>query len=124
MSIEEAITRYFIKISEDGEVTKVDDPENGERLETMQKAVGGNIEVVGSTFGEAVKLVLNEDGKNTGFGKNRLATAIAVIRSYDYIAGDALVVCQSGEELAGFKAAEADFICGVINVQKLVMKAE
>lgn len=121
MQIEETITRYFIKISVSGEITKIEDPGKTGRLGAMQEAVGGNIEVVGTTFGEAVKLVINEDGKNEDLGMNRLATSVAVIKSYDYIAGDALMVCVHGEDLRGFGEFDTRMIRDMLLAQSNIL---
>lgn len=103
-----------------GAISKIEDPGETGRLGAMQEAVGGHIEVVGTTLGEAVKLVINEDGKNEDLGMNRLATSVAVIRSYDYIAGDALMVCVHGEDLRGFGEFDTKMIRDMLLVQNNV----
>lgn len=66
-------------------------------LYALQRAVGGMIQVVFLT-GDRL-MIINEMGKLLNFEKNLEATAIAYasvsIPSYDYIAGDALIIPKS-----------------------------
>jgi len=65
-------------------------------LETLQKAVGGFIEVVPTNDGR--EIVLNEEGKLQGLKVNLMASALAegVIAENDRIVGD-VVICDMGE---------------------------
>ena len=109
--------RYFVKLSQNGETKMIYDKGTDHTLKTLQDAVGGSIETVGSTLGEAVIIIINEEGKLEGLQLNRVATSFAVIRSWDYIAGDAVFAIRHGEDIVGFEENDADFIVKVINSQ-------
>ena len=109
--------RYFIKLSPNGETERIFDIGAKHTLKTLQDAVGGSIETVGSTLGEAVIIIINEEGKLEGLQLNRVATSFAVIRSWDYIAGDAVFAIRHGEDIVGFLESDADFIAKAINTQ-------
>jgi hypothetical protein len=109
--------RYFIKLSPNGETERIYDIGSNYTLKTLQGAVGGDVETVGTTLGLAVKMVINRDGKLEDLPVNKPATELAVIRSYDYIAGDAVFALEHGDELIGFTESDAEMIekCVCIN---------
>lgn len=108
--------RYFIKLSPDGKTKMIYDKGTDHTLKTLQDAVGGSIETVGSTFGEAVIIIINEEGKLEGLQLNRVATSFAVIRSWDYIAGDAVFAIRHGEDIVGFLESDAEMIVKAVKV--------
>lgn len=96
-------------------------------MKTLQDAVGGTIEVVGTTLGEAlgeaVVMIVNEEGKFEELTMNRHATDVAVIRSYDYIAGDAVFAIKRGEDLVGFSESDAKMVEQIFEVNKKLKEA-
>lgn len=115
--------RYFIKLSADGTTERIYDIGLQHTLRTLQDAVGGGIEVIGTTLGLAVKMVINEDGKLEDLPVNKPATELAVIRSYDYIAGEAVFAVERGEELIGFAGSDADVIEQAIEANRALKEA-
>lgn len=109
--------RYFIKLSPNGETERIYDIGSSYTLKTLQDAVGGDVETVGTTLGEAVIIIINKEGKLEGLQLNRVATSFAVIRSWDYIAGPAVFAIKRDEDIVGFLESDADFIVQVINAQ-------
>ena len=82
-------------------------------LESLQEAVGGNIEVVSH---KNFSLFVNEEGKLLDLPPNEIATEIVKdsLANYDFIAGDAVLlggVDDEGETL-GLSDEE---IVGIIN---------
>lgn len=116
--------RYFIKLSPDGKTKMIYDKGTDHTLKTLQDAVGGQIETVGSTLGEAVIIILNQEGKLEGLQLNRVATSFAVIRSYDYIVGDAVFAIRHGEDIVGFEEDDAEVIAEVIKAQGELLEAK
>lgn len=114
--------RYFIKLSPNGETERIYDIGKRHTLKTLQDAVGGSIETVGSTLGLAVKMVINRDGKREDLPVNKPATQLAVIRSYDYVAGDAVFALEHGDELIGFADSDAEAIEQCVCVNEMLRK--
>jgi len=80
--------------------------EKENRLEWLQKQVGGPIEVVG--LPEGFVMILNEEGKINKLPLNHAATNIAVkVGGYaDLIVGDVLILKENGEEFTGMDKLE------------------
>lgn len=111
------VDRYFIKLSPNGETERIYDIGSSYTWKTLQDAVGGSIEVVGSALGLAIKMVINRDGKYEELPVNKPATELAVIRSYDYIAGDAVFALEHGDELIGFTESDAEMIVKFVSTK-------
>ena len=80
--------------------------EKENRLEWLQKQVGGYIETI-SLPGDFV-MILNEEGKINKLPLNHAATNIAVkVGGYaDLIVGDVLILKENGEEFTGMDKLE------------------
>ena len=90
------------------------------KLETLQKLVGGPIEVVDSCLAgnwsresdvEAVKLVVNEEGKLRDLQENENATDLYAFNYMSSIVGPAVLMAARGDELIGFAKSVAESIC-------------
>lgn len=110
--------RYFIKLSPNGETERIYDIGPSYTHGILRDAVGGDIRVIGTTLGVAVVMIVNEEGKLEGLTMNRHATDVAVIRSYDYIAGDAVFAIRRGEDLVGFSENDAEMVKQIFEVNK------
>ena len=66
----------------------------GTSLKAMQEAVGGYIQIIGTTDGRL--MVLNEDGKRLELPFNEKATSMVRLFPNDYIAGD-VIIAEEGE---------------------------
>ncbi len=99
--------RYFIKIKTDGTTERITD--DG-KLETLQKAVGGPIEVIplkllGNIPGDFL-FIVNERGKLLDLEVNFRATFLLSVDRHmnsDIIVGDVLVAISSGEDIIGLQ---------------------
>lgn len=85
-----------LKIAADGSQTTVE----VNKLEDYQREVGGYIQTL--PLGEKHILIINEEGKIRELAPNSLATALTSIfhsgiAYHDYIAGDALIVGENGD---------------------------
>ena len=90
------------------------------KLETLQNLVGGPIEVVDSCLAgnwsresdvEAVKLVVNEEGKLRDLQENENAATLYAYDFMDTLVGPAALVAVRGDELIGFAKSVAESIC-------------
>lgn len=90
------------------------------KLETLQNLVGGPIEVVDSCLAgnwsresdvEAVKLVVNEEGKLRDLQENENAATLYAYDFMDTLVGPAALVAVRGEDLIGFAKPVAESIC-------------
>lgn len=90
------------------------------KLETLQKLVGGPIEVVDSCLAgnwsresdvEAVKLVVNEEGKLRDLQENENAATLYAYDFMDTLVGPAVLMAARGDELIGFAKSVAESIC-------------
>jgi hypothetical protein len=72
---------------------------NGDELSTLQRCVGGNVEIV--RLSDSVTMWVNEEGKVIDLPPNRIATRLfrTVFNSYDIIVGD--VVLTGGDDKEG-----------------------
>lgn len=80
--------------------------EKENRLEWMQKQVGGYIETI--SLPDDFVMIIDEEGKIKGLPLNHSASRIAVKFGHlkDLIVGDALILKENGEEFAGMSMAE------------------
>lgn len=90
------------------------------KLETLQNLVGGPIEVVDSCLAgnwsregdvEAVKLVVNEEGKLRDLPENENAATLYAYDLMDTLVGPAALVAVRGEDLIGFAKPVCETIC-------------
>ena len=98
--------RYIFQIKENGTVLKVPVKGIDVGLDELQKAVGGYIEVV-HTYLPNVVIICDEEGKYKGYGENSIATMLLPGKGTDYIAGDAVIMLEKGEELIPFSDVRA-----------------
>ena len=106
-------TEKIIVIHPDGAITE-HVAKNPVTLGELQFHVGGYIEVVRTTLGENVIMIVNEEGKLNELPENETATAYADLAGWDYIAGRAVLARQDGEEIRPFGADELRRILAII----------
>lgn len=108
---------YMIVITAKGDVAMIE--QKGEpELETLHKLVGGYIEVVGTGLADDIKMIIDEEGKFKDYPVNRLASDMATLFPGDYIAGDAVLLRRSGENLLPIDEARARRIGIILGITK------
>lgn len=106
----------IIRIDVDGKVS-VKELDNS--LKSLQKEVGGYIEVV--SIGKVLRLVIDEEGKLKNKDVNEQATWLYQRRwnTTDYIVGTALVVYVNGDEFESIPESTLSVILKLFSALKL-----